>query len=66
VPEGSAIQVTLDHGLASNQNKSGDEFEATVSAPVVIDGKTVIPKGSRAVGWWSKRRNPDVYTASRG
>jgi hypothetical protein len=50
VPAGTAINVVLDQSLASNQSRSGDEFEASVSAPVVIDGKTVIPKGARVHG----------------
>jgi hypothetical protein len=50
VPAGTAIHVTLETSLNSAQNRSGDEFEATVSAPVVVSGKTVIPKGARARG----------------
>ena len=50
VPELTAIHVTLDQAVTSNQNRPGDHFEATVSRPVVIDGKTVIPKGARAEG----------------
>ena len=50
VPTGTAIHVTLDQSLASNQSRSGDEFAASVSAPVVVDGKTVIPKGARVRG----------------
>jgi len=50
VPELTAIHVTLDQAVASNQNRPGDHFEATVSRPVVIDGKTVIPQGARAEG----------------
>ncbi len=50
VPAGTAIQVTLDQSLASDKNRNGDEFEASISSPVVIDGKTVIPKGARVRG----------------
>jgi len=50
VPGQTAIHVTLDHGLASNQSRSGDHFEATVSEPIVIDEHTVIPQGARAEG----------------
>jgi hypothetical protein len=50
VPEETAIHVTLDQALASNQNRPGDHFEATLSDPVVIDGKTVIPKGAHVTG----------------
>lgn len=48
--QGTMIHVTLDQTLASDQSGSGAEFEASVSQPVVVDGKTVIPKGARARG----------------
>ena len=50
VPEQTAIAVTLDQGLASDQNHPGDHFEATVSAPVFIDEHTVIPQGAHVEG----------------
>src|SRR5467141_223727 len=50
VAEQTAIHVTLDQALASNQSRPGDHFDATVSKPIVIDGKTVIPQGAHAEG----------------
>ena len=50
LPEGTAVHVRLDHSLASNQARSGDEFAATVSEPVVMEGKTVIPEGASVKG----------------
>lgn len=50
VPEETAIHVTLDQGLASDQSRAGDHFEATVSEPVVINEHTVIPQGARVEG----------------
>lgn len=50
VPEETALHVTLDQRLASDQNHAGDHFEATVSEPVVINEHTVIPQGARAEG----------------
>ena len=50
VPAGTPIQVTLDQSLASNRNRSGDDFEASLARPVVVNGKTVIPKGARVRG----------------
>jgi hypothetical protein len=50
VPELTPIHVTLDQAVSSNENRPGDRFAATVSEPVVIDGKTVIPQGARAEG----------------
>jgi hypothetical protein len=50
VPEGTIIPVTLDQALSSQANNSGDGFDATVSAPVVISDKTIIPQGARVRG----------------
>ncbi|MGB7462216.1 MAG: hypothetical protein WBW14_04925 [Candidatus Acidiferrum sp.] len=50
VPEQTAIHVTLDQGLASDQSRAGDHFEATVSEPIVINEHTVIPQGAHATG----------------
>ncbi len=47
---GTSIPVTLDEAISSGQQRSGDSFEGSVSAPVVVNGKTVIPKGARAKG----------------
>jgi hypothetical protein len=48
--EHTAIHVTLDQALATNQSRPGDHFDATVSEPVVVNGKTVIPQGAHAEG----------------
>jgi len=50
VPEETAIRVTLDQGISSNQNRPGDHFEATISEPVVLHDKTVIPQGTPVEG----------------
>ena len=50
VPAGTAIQVRLNHSLATNQNDSGEAFAATVTSPVVVNGKEVIPAGAKAEG----------------
>jgi hypothetical protein len=50
VPEDTEIQVTLNQELTSNQSRPGDHFEATVSEPIIIDGKTVVPKGAKVTG----------------
>ncbi len=50
LPERTAIHVRLDQTVATDRSKAGDHFEATVSEPVVVDGKTVIPQGAHAEG----------------
>jgi hypothetical protein len=50
VAELTPIHVTLDQAITSNQSRPGDHFDATISEPVVVDGKTVIPQGVHAEG----------------
>lgn len=50
LPEGTAIEVRLEQALSSAQNKPGDEFTASVAAPVEVGGKTIIPKGATVKG----------------
>jgi len=50
VPEHTTIHVTLDQALASNQSRPGDHFDASVSEPIVIADKTVIPRGAHVEG----------------
>lgn len=50
VPEQTPIHITLDQTVSSDQNRSGDHFMATVTEPVDVDGKTVIPQGAHVEG----------------
>lgn len=50
VPPDTPIHVTLDQGLASDQSRPGEHFEATVSESVIMNGTTVIPQGAHAEG----------------
>jgi hypothetical protein len=50
IPEGSPFEVTLDETLASNRNHAGDLFAASLSQPIVEDGKTIIPAGAHVAG----------------
>ena len=50
IPSGTAIHVRLDNALSTKVNRPGDEFAATVSEPLEVDGTTVIPQGARARG----------------
>ena len=49
VPEHTRIHVVLDQAVSTN-TRPGHHFRASVSKPVVIEGKTVIPKGAHAEG----------------
>ena len=50
VPAGTALMVKLETTLATFSNKAGDPFQASLTQPVVLDGKTVIPAGARVEG----------------
>ena len=46
VPAGTSLMVKLDTTLATFSNKAGDPFQARLTAPVVVNGQTVIPAGA--------------------
>lgn len=50
IPAGTRVRVRIDQDLGSRISQAGETFSATVAAPVVIDGQTVIPRDARAEG----------------
>lgn len=60
IPAGTQLTVRLNDPLDSERNQLGDTFHASLSAPIVIDGETVIPSGADVVG-----RVADVKSAGR-
>lgn len=50
IPAGTVIIVRLGEQLSSKDSQAGQGFSASVSQPVVIDGKTVIADGATAHG----------------
>lgn len=50
IPAGTEIHVILDTAVSSRNSNPGDTFDATVSAPVVADGRTIIGRDARARG----------------
>jgi hypothetical protein len=47
LPKGTAISAAARQTLATDKNKVGDTFAASLSEPIQVDGKTVIPKGAQ-------------------
>jgi hypothetical protein len=47
---GTLINVRIDEPLASDKNKQGDTFRATLEQPIVVDGFVIAERGSRAEG----------------
>ncbi|MGA8271952.1 MAG: hypothetical protein WB919_10380 [Candidatus Sulfotelmatobacter sp.] len=58
VPAGTALMVKLETTLATFSNKAGDPFQAQLTQPVVLDGKTVIPVGTMVEGRITKIDEP--------
>jgi hypothetical protein len=58
IPAGTALMVKLETTLATFSNKPGDPFQGSLTQPVVIDGKTIIPAGARVEGRVTKVDEP--------
>ena len=50
IPAGSRITVRLAPSISSKTAKEGDAFDATVTSPIVVKGKTLVSTGSTATG----------------
>jgi outer membrane lipoprotein SlyB len=60
IPAGTQLSVRLNDYLDSERNQVGDTFRGSLSAPIVLDGETIIPSGADVVG-----RVADVKSAGR-
>lgn len=47
LPKGTAISAAARQTLVTDKNKVGDTFAASLTEPIQVDGKTVIPKGTQ-------------------
>lgn len=50
VPAETVISVVLDEPVGSKISQPGQNFSASVSQPIEVDGKVAIPKGARVTG----------------
>jgi hypothetical protein len=50
IPAGTRVTVRLGQTINSSTAHEGDAFDATVSSPILVDGKTVVAAGSAASG----------------
>jgi len=50
VPAGTLLTVQLRQSLTAATTAANDSFEATVEQPVVINGNTVVPRGTTVMG----------------
>jgi hypothetical protein len=49
LPAGTNLTVRMIEGVNSETNRVGQTFRASIDQPVMLDGNTVIPRGSDAV-----------------
>lgn len=50
VPTGRLIHLRLEESLNSRYNRVGDRFTASIVEPVQVDGRVVLPQGTRVIG----------------
>jgi len=50
VPAGTMLTVVMIDAVGTYTNKAGDTFSASLADPIVVDGKSVVPKGTKVRG----------------
>lgn len=50
VPAGTPVSIRLQSAICSASNRPGDEFAAVLDEPIIVDGKTVAPRGAAVRG----------------
>ena len=50
LPAGTAFTVRLQSAVSSANSQSGDSFEAVLDEPIVIQGQTIVPRGTVVTG----------------
>jgi hypothetical protein len=50
VPAGAKLRVALLNAVSSDKSQAGDEFRASLTEPVIVNGKTVFAKGTKVRG----------------
>jgi hypothetical protein len=50
VPEGTAVTVRLQTAVSSAKSETGETFDAVLDEPLVVHGRTVVPRGAAVRG----------------
>jgi len=50
IPSGTVLTVSLINALGSDTSRAGDRFQASLAEPVVINGATVLERGTKLQG----------------
>jgi hypothetical protein len=51
IPVGTPISVSLQYPIVSTTAQSGDVFQAVLLEPIMVNGKTVVERGSSVTGF---------------
>jgi hypothetical protein len=46
LPQGTLLHVRINESVSTSRNRPGDHFDAMLTAPLVADGRTVVPEGT--------------------
>jgi hypothetical protein len=50
IPSGTAVHVRVDESIDTRRNRAGDQFSATLSEPIEVEGQTMVPEGTEFSG----------------
>jgi len=50
IPSGTPLHVRVDEAIDTRRNRAGDQFSATLSEPIEVDGRIVVPEGTEFAG----------------
>jgi len=65
LPVGTLLTVRLNESITAGGPLSKEEFEAVIAEPVVVDGRTVIPRGATVVGRVQSARISNIKPTRR-
>lgn len=50
IPAGTSLSVILIDSISTGRNKAGDQFMASLAEPIMVDGYTLVEKGTKVQG----------------
>jgi len=50
IPNGTPLHVRVDASIDTRRNRAGDQFTATLSQPIEVEGRAVVPAGTEFSG----------------
>jgi hypothetical protein len=50
IPSGATLRVRIDQSIDTRHNPAGTKFQASLAQPLIHDGATLLPRGTRFTG----------------